>query len=128
MDHTDNDSHRAKISAEFSTRLGRLGPQQKVRAIIILRTENVREKTGRRQLRVNRQAEIEMIHKSAEQALSSIDGILERFDGKRLADIDALGCIPVETTAAALKALAASEHVKAILEDQAISLLVRARR
>ena len=48
---------------------------------------------------------------------------LERFDGKRLANVDALGCIPVEITASGVLALAASEHVKAILEDQPISLL-----
>jgi hypothetical protein len=62
--------------------------------------------------------------KSAEAALPDIDGILKRFNGKRLATSpDALGCIPVETTAAGITALAASERVKAILEDQPISLI-----
>jgi hypothetical protein len=57
--------------------------------------------------------------------LGEIDGILERFDGKRSADVNALGSIPAETTARGIAALAASEHVKAILEDQPISLLAR---
>jgi hypothetical protein len=38
---------------------------------------------------------------------------------------NALGSIPVETTARGIAALAASEHVKAILEDQPISLLAK---
>jgi hypothetical protein len=74
--------------------------------------------------RGNRQATIKAMRKSGEQALPDIDRILARFDGKRLAaKPDALGSIPVETTAAGVIALAASEHVKAILEDQAISLI-----
>jgi hypothetical protein len=41
--------------------------------------------------------------------------------GERLTDdVDVLGSITVETTAEGIKALAASEHVKAILEDQSI--------
>jgi hypothetical protein len=56
--------------------------------------------------------------------LPDLDHILERFDGKRLGtSLDALGCIPVETTAEGIYALAASKHVKAILEDQPISLI-----
>ena len=128
MNHITDDPQKGKIGPEFSTRLGRLSPQQKVRAIVMVRTENARERTGRRQLRINRQANVEAIRKSAQQVLSNIDGILERFDGKRLANVDALGCIPVETTPAGVQALAASEYVKAILEDQAISHLVGVRR
>jgi hypothetical protein len=50
---------------------------------------------------------------------------LEGFfiDKKLTTNPDALGSISVETTAAGIAALAASEHVKAIIEDQAVSLV-----
>jgi len=128
MTHRKDDPQKAKISPEFSARLARLGPRQKIRAIVMLRTDIAGEASTRRQSRAERQAVIEAIRKSAEPALVDIDGILERFDGKRLAtNVDALGCIPVETTAAGITALAASDHVKAILEDQPISLLAGLR-
>lgn len=114
---------KPKISREFTARLDRLGPQQKVRAIVMLRTKDAGGVATQRRSRANRQATIEAIRQSAEQALVDIDGILARFKGKRLANVDALGCIPVEATAPGIAALAASEHVKAILEDQPISLL-----
>jgi hypothetical protein len=47
---------------------------------------------------------------------------LKRHHGKRLkSEIDALGAVPVITTATGINALTGSEHVKAIIEDQALS-------
>ena len=125
MRYSDNTAQHSKISGEFAARLDRFGPQQKVRAIVLLRIKETRTAMTQRRSRVDRQATIEAVRQSAEQAFGEIDGILERFDGRRLADVNALGSIPVETTARGIAALAASEHVKAILEDQPISLLAR---
>ena len=125
MRDRDNTAQHSKISREFTARLDRFGPQQKVRAIVLLRTKETGTATTQRRSRLNRQATIEAIRQSAEQALGEIDGILERFDGRRLAEVNALGSIPVETTVRGIAALAASKHVKAILEDQPISLLAR---
>jgi hypothetical protein len=53
-----------------------------------------------------------------------IDRILEHWGGRRLADqVDALGSVPVEATAAATRELAASECVRAIILDQVVSAL-----
>ena len=110
-----------KISSEFAARLDSLAPQQKIRAIVLLNAKNTGKSTRYRQSRAERQAAIKVIRKSAEQALDYIDGVIERFGGQRLAESpDALGSIPVETTAAGINALAESEKVRAILEDQAI--------
>lgn len=112
-----------KISSQFASRLGRLGSNQTIRAILILETKGIGRESTRRASRSSRQASIEAIRKSAEPALRVIDQVLERFGGKRLAESpDLLGCIPVETTAAGIEGLAVSEHVKVILEDQPISL------
>lgn len=112
-----------KISREFSARLARLPPRQKVRAIIMLRTEDAGAPMGKRQSPVERKATTERIRQSAETVLPAIDHILDRFGGRRLANhVNALGSIPVETTSAGIHELADSEHVKAILEDQSISL------
>ncbi len=125
MQDNDNTAQHSKISREFAARLDRFGPQQKVRAIVLLRTKDAGTVAPQRPSRVNRQTTIEAVRQSAEQALGEIDGILERFDGKRLANVNALGSIPIETTVSGIVALASSEHVKAILEDQPISLLAR---
>src|SRR5712692_1091702 len=125
MRDSDNTVQHPKVSREFAARLDQLRPQQKVRAIVLLRTKDAGTAATQRRSRTNRQATIEAVRQSAEQALGEIDSILERFDGRRLADVNALGSLPVETTARGIAALAASEHVKAILEDQPISLLAR---
>ena len=57
-----------------------------------------------------------------------LNHILAEFDSQRLArQVDALGSITVEATSKALNALAASEHVKAIIEDQPVKLLAGQR-
>lgn len=117
-------STKQKISPDFAARLGRLGSQEKVHAIVLLRTRDTDASTSKRPSRDEREARIQATIKSAEQALSDIDDILARFDGRRSADSpDALGSIPVETTKAGIKALASSRWVKAILEDQEIHLI-----
>ncbi len=48
-----------------------------------------------------------------EPVLAEVDKILERHNGRRLADeVDALGSVSVETTVAGIPALAASDYVK----------------
>jgi len=128
MVHSNEDPRKAKISPEFKVRLLRLGPQQKVRAIVMLHTKDAGEASAGRQSPAERQVAIEAMHKSAELALIEIDGILERYDGKRLApSVNALGSVPVEATATGIIALAASDHVKVILEDQPLSLFSKLR-
>lgn len=112
-----------KISSEFNARLARLGPRDKVHAFVLLRTSGTGGRTGARQNRADRKKAVQAARKSAERALTAIDGILEEHDGRRLARRpNALGSMPVETTAAGIKALASSRWVQAILEDQPIHL------
>lgn len=116
-----------KISREFSVRLGRLNPRDKVRAIVMLRAEGNGVARARRLSRAERQSAAEMISRSAEAALPEIDQILERFDGHRLAERpNAIGAVPVETTADGVIALARADCVKTILEDQNILPLAAA--
>ena len=122
--HRDGDAHKAKISPEFAARLAHLKPQQKIRAMVMLGVDVPGKILGQRQARAERQAVIEQIHHSAAPALLEIDDILKHYNGKRLAaGVNALGAVPIETTAAGIHALAASERVAAILEDQTLSLL-----
>ena len=63
------------------------------------------------------------IKQSSAAALEEVDGVLARFNGQRLGkEVDALGSVLVETTAQGIKELAASKHVKAVLEDQPVTL------
>lgn len=119
--HRKHGHQTDRISAEFATRLDRLGPDQKVRAVVLLGTEGTQSSTARRQSYAERQAAIEAMRSLGERALGDIDDILERFDGKRLSEgPDALGSITVETTPPGIRALATSEWVRAIVEDQDI--------
>ncbi len=113
-----------KISREFATRLEHLSPRDKVRAVVLLNTPNGANKTATRRLsRAERKAAAEARRKSAEHALPDIDKIIQEFGGQRLEPRpSALGSVHVETTPAGVKALAASKHVKAVLEDQRVSL------
>jgi hypothetical protein len=129
MRSIESDIHNSKISREFKARLNNLKPEQKVRAIVMLRTEKAQPSRMKVRSTSNRRAIIGLVRRSAEAALSDIDEILNHFDGKRLADsVSALGSVPVEATAEGIEALAKSKHVKAILEDQAISSLPKLKQ
>jgi hypothetical protein len=119
----DRTRRSKKISSEFSARLARLGPRDKVHAFVLLRTGGTGNCSSSRQGRTEREAAVEASRRSAERALTDIDGILEQHGGRRLAKRpNALGSMPVETTAAGIRALASSRWVQAILEDQPIRL------
>ncbi len=115
--------HPSKISSEFAARLARLKPGVKLHAIVMLRTPKPDPAfLERRPSQQERQEAVERVRGVASEALTDVDNILNRYDGRRLSEApSALGTIPVETTVAGLTALAGSSHVKAILEDQPIS-------
>ena len=118
------DQRETKISPQFRASLSRLGGRQKIRAILMLKTEDVRARRGGRQTPAERRQVIDSVRESAAAAFPEIDDVLERFDGRRLADgVDALGTIPVETTAKGISALAELNPVKVIFEDQKVSLI-----
>ena len=109
------------ISREFTARLNRLGAKQKVRAIVLLQTGENKANPTKPSSRQKRKEAIEKVRQASRSSLPNIDQILAQHSGKRLSEeVDALGSIAVESTAEGIKALAASEHVKAIFEDQEI--------
>ena len=106
-----------KISAEFDARLKRLQPAEKVRVLVLLEAPPARRGASRKET-------LDAVQQWAGPALAAIDAILSDRRGRRLADApNALGAVPVEATRDGLQALATSDYVKAILEDQPISLL-----
>ncbi len=113
-----------KISPEFEARLARLEPDQTVRVIVLVRPPNERAGGGLRQSPAQRQAAVAAQQQAAEAALQDIDATLERLGGRRLSEsANALGSVPVETTVAGVKALAGSDRISAIFEDQKIHRL-----
>ena len=89
--------------------------------MVMLRTDENGVPKPNRSSRQDREATIQRVREASRSALPDIDFILARHHGKRLSeDVDALGSITVETTAGGIKELSASEHGKAILEDQPI--------
>jgi hypothetical protein len=115
----DKRSSRAKISPGFAARLEQLRPEEKVRAILLLRTAAPHTPLKRRPGKVTRRQAVKKSRQSVAEVLPDIDRILKRHCGKRLkSQADALGSVPVLTTPAGIEALTISEYVKAILEDQ----------
>jgi hypothetical protein len=109
-----------KISVDFANRLSNLQPQQKVRVIVFLHIDNGKN-CGARQSPAERKAAIESIRNSAKLAFEYILNIIKDFGGHPLSDNPgALGQIPIEISAAGVNALAESDMVKAVLEDQTI--------
>ena len=114
-------SAQAKISPGFAARLEQLGPEEEVRAIVMLRTRARKPSLKSRPTKKARRATIKKTRAHVAVVLPVIDRILERHHGKRLkSDIDALGAVPVITTPTGINALTGSEYVKAIIEDQAL--------
>lgn len=95
-----------------------------VRAIVMLETELAARGTGRRALRTQRKKLTEAMQHSVEAAADDIAEVLEKFGGRRLEhQLDTLGSLAVETTPAGIKALSECPRVRAILEDQSLSLI-----
>ena len=114
----------AKIDSQLNARLEALQPDQTLRTIVLLDTRAAGVSPGRRPSSEQRRAILAAMRRTVQPAMADLDRILERWGGRRLADqVDALGSVPVEATAAGTRALAASEHVRAILIDQVVSAL-----
>lgn len=117
------------ISREFVARLDKLGAKQKVRAVVMLQINESGASGSTQPTRQQRAEMMAQIRQRSAEALPHIDAILERYDGERLSEtVNALGSVVIETTAAGIKALAASEHVKTILEDQSLLKLTPPQR
>lgn len=114
-------SPQAKISPGFAARLEKLDPEDEVRAIVMLRTVKAKPALKKRPTKRARRAAVKSTRYAVTLVLPVIDQILKLHHGKRLkSDIDALGAVPVITTPTGINALTGSEHVKAIIEDQAV--------
>lgn len=115
---------QAKISPEFEQRLASLGPADQVQAMLLLKLRGRARPTAARTTLAERQVIVGEAAAAADQAVPEIDRILSDHGGRRLAErVNALGSLPVETTPSGLRALAASGQVRAILEDQPVSLI-----
>jgi hypothetical protein len=122
MDFQEDKEHReAKISPVFAARLKRLKPQEKVSAIVMLDTGEPTRDLKKRPTKTARQAVLKKTREYVKEILPDIDRVLRQHRGKRLkSEIDGLSAVPVITTAAGINALISSQHVKAIIEDQAL--------
>jgi len=113
-----------KISPEFARRLARLAPDAMAHAIVLLDTGPAPATARGRPSKAARKTIAEAIQAAAAPAMAEVDRLRERSGGRRLAPVpDLCGSIPVEAPASVLLALAGSEHVRALLEDQPVTLL-----
>ncbi|MFN8634034.1 MAG: hypothetical protein U0893_09280 [Chloroflexota bacterium] len=119
---TQRSRGQQKVSDELSVRLAQLGPGERASLIVVLATPRLPESAPDRSVRRSeRAATVETLRSAMQPALAEVDRILASAGGRRLpGDLSALGAVPVETTAEGAHALAASDHVRALLEDQPI--------
>ena len=97
-----------------------------VRAIVVLETERTTKGIGRRALRTQRKKLTEAAERAVEAATDDIANVVKKYGGHLLAGkLESLGSLAVETTPAGIKALTDCPQVRAILEDQSISLISR---
>ncbi len=74
-----------------------------------------------RQNRLERKAAIKAMQASVRQSWQIVDRLIQDFNGQKLAEKpNTLGAIPIEITPPGIQALALSNAVKAIIEDQQI--------
>jgi hypothetical protein len=124
MARRSSEPPKPKISPEFARRLGRLAPHAMARAIVLLDTGPAPAPSAGRPSKAVRKEISEAIRTAAAPALAEVDRLLERSGGRRLAPgPDLFGSVPIEAPVSALLALAGSEHVRALLEDQPLSLM-----
>ena len=111
-----------KISEALADRLNRLPPDQAIRLILLVQVPTTSDQpVGRASRRATRAATIEAVRAAAQPGLAEVDRILAQHDGRRLnGDLSALGAVAVETTAQGAHALAESDQVRALLEDQPV--------
>ena len=112
-----------KISNEFSAKLSQLSENEEINAIVVIKIEISSGTIPRRKLRSKRKDMIMDVKNSGQMALCEIDKILKKFCGKRVSNVNSLGCITVKTTEAGILSLAGSSCVKSIIEDQQVSVI-----
>lgn len=119
-----NIADRSKISPEFAGRLTSLAPQDKIRVIVLLQTPITNDASQNRLSRAERGVVMKNIRQSSSEALKRINKIIKDFEGRKLTkQVNSLGSIPIEITVAGVDALAESDAVRFIIEDQGISPL-----
>jgi hypothetical protein len=123
MARRSSEPPKAKISPEFARRLARLAPHAMARAIVLLDTGPALAPTPGRPSKAVRKEIAEAIRTAAAPALTEVDRLLERSGGRLAPGPDLFGSVAVEAPVSALMALAGSEHVRALLEDQPLSLM-----
>jgi hypothetical protein len=114
----------AKISPEFDRRLAALDPSDRVQALVLLKVPRRGGRAGVRTTTADRARLLGAIDAAGARVVPEIDRILQDHGGRRLAErANALGSLPVETTPSGLRALAASTQVRAIIENQPMSMV-----
>ncbi len=115
---------RSKVSPEFASRLNNYNSKKKIRVIVLLNKKEEGEIRNQQNSFSKRQKFIKTTHNSDKQALKEIEHIIKMFGGRKIEKHpNLLGSMSIEIKASGIKALAASNWIKAIFEDQMIRLI-----
>jgi hypothetical protein len=127
MPNPSRPSHQ-KISDEFAARLAKSRAGKKLQAILLLQSPGAPlPANNRRPTAQQRSRRMLEFGTGSAEIVREIDHLLTQFDGRRLSEApSSIGTLPVETTAAGIRALATLPSVKSIMEDQPVSRIRRA--
>jgi len=109
-----------KLSYQFEYRLDQYDPDTVVRAIVVLHRNRVAVPASRSLNRGERMAKLKNRKQTMSLAFSQVKKTVTALNGRVLRKPDALGNVYVELMPSAIKSLANSEWVDAIMEDQKI--------
>jgi hypothetical protein len=114
----------SKIDKAFAARLQKLNPDQMIRAVVLLNLSHDKNEPLGSTKGGQRSSAAEAVTRQARESLSSVDLVLREHGGHRLSENpNLLGAIAVEATRDSIHALASSDDVRAVLEDQPLSLI-----
>ena len=119
--HTETDA--SKIGGQFPDRIQAGGDGCVFRAVVLLNVPATPPRTQR--ITPHQRAErVREVTARAAELLPDVDALLQQHQGQRLSTApDLFGAVVVETTGAGIRALAASDAVRAIMEDQPVRLV-----
>ncbi len=109
------------ISPQFAARLANMKSTEPMQVVVVLDVSRGKPQGGARISVKRRKALAKKTRSIANSLLPAIDAVVEKFNGQRVSkSADSLGCIVIKLTPSGIRAVAALDDVRAVMEDQPI--------
>ncbi len=114
------------IGASLRATLRRAPSGKLLQVVVMVDLPPVEALADRSAIRARRKRIAAQAKAATREISGELDGLLKQFGGQRFEmDAGAIGAIALETTSRGIRAIAALDDVKAVVEDQPLQLPVR---